>query len=165
MNKDEFEGKWTQMRGQVREWWGKLTDDDLDKVVGRYEIFIGVVQKRYGYTRERVESEVDRRMHEFEARSAKAALGTAPTNGQHAAIHAQAGIVGDFAAGERQTPLASNALGDFAEGQRDQPADQAATAKGSDFARGQRTSRKDQTVHPDFARGERHGDDEGPEST
>ena len=31
MNRDIFEGKWKEMRGQVKEWWGELTDDDLDK--------------------------------------------------------------------------------------------------------------------------------------
>ena len=44
MNKDEFEGKWKQIRGQARQWWGKLTDDDLERVGGKYEQFLGVVQ-------------------------------------------------------------------------------------------------------------------------
>ena len=35
MNKDVFEGKWKQMRGEAKVWWGKLTDDDLDKVAGQ----------------------------------------------------------------------------------------------------------------------------------
>jgi uncharacterized protein YjbJ (UPF0337 family) len=29
MNKDIFEAKWKEMRGQIKEWWGKLTDDDI----------------------------------------------------------------------------------------------------------------------------------------
>jgi len=67
MNKDEFEGKWKQTRGQFREWWGKLTDDDLDKVAGKYDQFIGVLQEKYGYTRERAESEINKRMKDYEA--------------------------------------------------------------------------------------------------
>jgi uncharacterized protein YjbJ (UPF0337 family) len=67
MNKDVFEGKWKQMRGQVREWWGKLTDDDLDKVAGKFDNFIGVLQEKYGYTRERAEEEFNKRMAEYEA--------------------------------------------------------------------------------------------------
>lgn len=39
MNTDIFEGKWKQMRGQVREWWGKLTDDDLDTIAGKRDKF------------------------------------------------------------------------------------------------------------------------------
>ena len=45
MNKDEFEGKWKQIRGQARQWWGKLTDDDVERVGGKYEQFVGVVQE------------------------------------------------------------------------------------------------------------------------
>lgn len=161
MNKDEFEGQWKQFRGQVREWWGKLTDDDLDKIVGRYETFIGVVQERYGYTRDRVENEVDLRMREFKSRSANAALPEALTESQHVAIHAQADTVGDFAAGEHQTPVGSMAPGDVAQGQRERLMDPKTAGNGSDFARGQRTTYKDQRVRPDFARGERHDDHGG----
>jgi len=76
MNKDEFEGKWKQMRGQAREWWGKLTDDDLDKVAGKFEKFIGVLQEKYGYTRERAEEEFNKRMAEYEAHQKKSATPT-----------------------------------------------------------------------------------------
>ena len=62
MNNDVFEGKWKQVRGQAKEWWGKLTDDDLDRVGGKYEQLIGLVQKKYGYTRERVEKEFNGRL-------------------------------------------------------------------------------------------------------
>ena len=62
MNKDEFEGQWKQVRGKAREWWGKLTDDDLDKVSGKFENLIGMLQAKYGYTRARAEKEYNRRM-------------------------------------------------------------------------------------------------------
>ena len=71
MNKDEFEGKWKQMRGQFKEWWGKLTDDDLERVAGKYDQLIGVIQEKYGYTRERVEKEFNGRMAKFEANQKK----------------------------------------------------------------------------------------------
>jgi len=57
MNKDIFEGKWKEMRGQVRETWGKLTDDDLDKAGGKSDQLIGLLQQKYGYTREQAEKE------------------------------------------------------------------------------------------------------------
>jgi uncharacterized protein YjbJ (UPF0337 family) len=60
MNADIFSGKWKQMRGQVKVAWGNLTDDDLDKVNGEYDKFVGLLQEKYGYTRERAEQEVDR---------------------------------------------------------------------------------------------------------
>ena len=71
MNQDVFEGKWKQVRGQTRVWWGKLTDDDLDQVGGKFEKLVGVVQEKYGYTREHAESEVNKRVAEFEAHQKK----------------------------------------------------------------------------------------------
>jgi uncharacterized protein YjbJ (UPF0337 family) len=67
MNKDIFEGKWRQIRGEVKAWWGKLTDDDLDRIAGKYDVFIGLLQQKYGYTREQAAAEVDRRVTEYEA--------------------------------------------------------------------------------------------------
>jgi uncharacterized protein YjbJ (UPF0337 family) len=57
MNDDVFEGKWKQIRGQAKIWWGRLTDDDLDKVNGKYEQLLGLLQEKYGYTREQAEAE------------------------------------------------------------------------------------------------------------
>jgi len=52
------------MRGQVKEWWGELTDDDLDKAGGKADQLIGLLQQKYGYTREQAEKEFDRRLKE-----------------------------------------------------------------------------------------------------
>ena len=62
MNKGEFEGKWMQLLGQVRDWWGKLAAGDLDRVAGNFDQFIGLLQEKYGYTRRRAEEEFYRRM-------------------------------------------------------------------------------------------------------
>jgi len=64
LNNDILEGKWKQMRGQAKEWWGKLTDDDLDRVAGKSEQLIGLLQEKYGYTRERAEKEFNRRLRD-----------------------------------------------------------------------------------------------------
>jgi len=57
MNNDIFEGKWKQMRGQAKVWWGKLTDDDLEKVAGKKDKLIGLLQEKYGYTKLQAEEE------------------------------------------------------------------------------------------------------------
>ena len=62
MNKDIVEGKWKEMRGQLKEWWGKLTDDDLDQAGGNTEQIVGLLQQKYGYTRQRAEEEFNRRI-------------------------------------------------------------------------------------------------------
>lgn len=69
MNKDIFEGKWKQVQGQVKEWWGKLTDDDLERIGGKYDQFVGTIQEKYGYTREQAEAEIDKRLAEHEAKA------------------------------------------------------------------------------------------------
>jgi uncharacterized protein YjbJ (UPF0337 family) len=66
MNNDVFVGKWKQVRGEAKVWWGKLTDDDLDKVAGRFEMFIGLLQEKYGYTRVQAEREIEQHMRELD---------------------------------------------------------------------------------------------------
>jgi uncharacterized protein YjbJ (UPF0337 family) len=61
MNNDIFAGKWKQMRGQAKVWWGKLTDDDLEKVGGKLDGLLGVLQEKYGYTRQQAEEEYKKR--------------------------------------------------------------------------------------------------------
>jgi uncharacterized protein YjbJ (UPF0337 family) len=67
MNKDVFEGKWKQIRGQAKAWWGKLSDDDLKRAAGKFEVFTGLLQEKYGYTRQQASDEIDRRVTEYEA--------------------------------------------------------------------------------------------------
>jgi uncharacterized protein YjbJ (UPF0337 family) len=62
MNRDVFEGKWKEFKGQMREWWGQLTDDDLDRAAGKGEQIVGLIQQKYGYTKERAQEEYDRRL-------------------------------------------------------------------------------------------------------
>jgi len=62
MNKDIFEGKAKEMRGQIKEWWGKLTDDELEQAGGNAEQIVGLLQQKYGYTREHAEEEFNRRI-------------------------------------------------------------------------------------------------------
>jgi len=71
MNKGIFEGKWKEMRGQIKEWWGKLTDDDLDQVGGNAEQIVGLLQQKYGYTRQRAEEEFNRRIKDVKAKNNK----------------------------------------------------------------------------------------------
>jgi uncharacterized protein YjbJ (UPF0337 family) len=71
MNKDIFEGEWKQIRGEAKAWWGKLTDDDLDRAAGKFDVLNGLLQEKYGYTRQRAAWEIDKRVTEYEARLKK----------------------------------------------------------------------------------------------
>ena len=68
MNRDIFEGKWKEMRGQVREWWGKLTDDELEQAGGKADQLIALLQQKYGYSREQAEQEFERQIKEAKVR-------------------------------------------------------------------------------------------------
>jgi len=59
MNWDQVKGNWTQLRGKVKEKWGKLTDDDLNVINGKREQLAGKLQAAYGYAKEHAEKEVD----------------------------------------------------------------------------------------------------------
>ena len=67
MNKDIVEGKWKQIRGEVKAWWGKLTDDDLDRAAGKFDVLAGLLQEKYGYTRKRAADEIDKHVTKYEA--------------------------------------------------------------------------------------------------
>ena len=54
-----LKGKWLQIKEDVRSWWGKLTDDDVDHIQGDAERFIGKLQEHYGFGREEAESELN----------------------------------------------------------------------------------------------------------
>jgi len=59
MNEDTLKGHWTQLKGQVREQWGKLTNDDLDQIQGRAEQLVGKIKARYGVARDEAKRQVD----------------------------------------------------------------------------------------------------------
>jgi len=59
MNWDQFEGKWRQVRGSIKERFGKLTDDDLQVISGNRDKLIGKIQERYGIVREEAQKRAD----------------------------------------------------------------------------------------------------------
>jgi len=59
MNWDQVEGKWKQASGTVKEKWGKLTDDDLQRISGKRDQLVGRIQERYGVAKEEAERQVD----------------------------------------------------------------------------------------------------------
>lgn len=60
MNTDVLKGKWNQIKGSIKQQWGKLTDDDVTRINGDYDQLVGQLQETYGYSRERAEQEVNK---------------------------------------------------------------------------------------------------------
>lgn len=58
MNWDQVEGNWKQMKGAIKERWGKLTDDDITVANGKAEALCGRLQERYGISREEAEEQL-----------------------------------------------------------------------------------------------------------
>jgi uncharacterized protein YjbJ (UPF0337 family) len=71
MNDNAVKGHWKQIRGKAKEWWGKLTDDDLDVIDGKRDKLISKLQERYGYTKEKAAREVNERLKDLERIPAK----------------------------------------------------------------------------------------------
>lgn len=59
MNWDQLEDKWKQAAGSVREEWGKLTDHDLERIAGKRDQLVGLIQERYGVAKEAAEKQAD----------------------------------------------------------------------------------------------------------
>lgn len=59
MNWDQIQGDWKRFKGKVREKWGKLTDDEIDKINGRRDQLAGAIQKAYGKSKETAEREIE----------------------------------------------------------------------------------------------------------
>ncbi len=59
MNWDQIEGKWKQYKGKALETWGDMTDDEFDRVAGKRDQMVGLVQEKYGRAKSDAEREVD----------------------------------------------------------------------------------------------------------
>ena len=58
MNRDQIAGNWKQVKGVVRETWGKLTEDDVDIIAGKRDILLGKIQEKHGIAREEADKEL-----------------------------------------------------------------------------------------------------------
>jgi hypothetical protein len=70
MDKNTFEDKWKQIRGQSKGWWSRITDSDLnavDKAEVKFFKYLSLLQSRYGYDRLHAKAEISRRVTEYEA--------------------------------------------------------------------------------------------------
>lgn len=60
MNWDIAQGNWKQFKGNVKEQWGKLTDDHLDAIAGKRDQLVGKIQEAYGISKDQAEVQIKR---------------------------------------------------------------------------------------------------------
>ena len=80
INAQELQGQWSKLRGQVKQKWGQLTDDDLQIQGGNIDQLVGRIQQRTGEGREVVE----RFLNDLTGRGSSAVANAAETVGQYA---------------------------------------------------------------------------------
>ena len=59
MNWNEISGQWTQLKGKLKEHWGKLTDDELEAIAGSREKFLGKLQEKHGLSKDEAERQLE----------------------------------------------------------------------------------------------------------
>jgi uncharacterized protein YjbJ (UPF0337 family) len=75
MNPDRIKGQWKQVKGRVKEQWGRLTEDDLDVIAGKRDQLLGRIQQRHGLAKD----EARKQVREFEERNPDVPLDDTPS--------------------------------------------------------------------------------------
>jgi uncharacterized protein YjbJ (UPF0337 family) len=65
--RNRIEGNWKQLRGSVRQEWGKLTHHDVEQIKGQVEVLAGKIQERYGVTEAEARKQIDHWVSQFQA--------------------------------------------------------------------------------------------------
>lgn len=78
MNQDRIRGQWKQVKGRLKEQWGRLTDDDLDVIAGKRDQLMGRIQERHGIAKE----EAHRQVRDCESRNPDVQLDDSPSRNQ-----------------------------------------------------------------------------------
>lgn len=58
MNNEEFKGKWNQIKGDFKQKYGKVTDDEYTEAEGDLDKLAGKIQEKYGKTKEEIKKEI-----------------------------------------------------------------------------------------------------------
>lgn len=106
MNKDIMEGKWNEVKGKVKEKWGKLTDNDITQINGKKEALLGKLQSIYGYDKERATQEISNFEKTFSSGSSKndtrAQQGASTKSNANQDMHSQHGTNAKSSTSQKQ---------------------------------------------------------------
>ena len=73
MDSNDLQGKWNKLKGEIRSQWGKLTDDDIERIAGNKDRLIGILQERYGYVWDEARQRVDGYLDDYNGLRSQAA--------------------------------------------------------------------------------------------
>ena len=59
MNINEIKGKFNELKGNFKQKWGELTDDDWKQIGGSKDKLLGILQQKYGRSKEQAQKEFD----------------------------------------------------------------------------------------------------------
>ena len=107
MTEDVFAGQWKEMRGALKSWWGKLTDDDFEWIGGQKDKLVGLLQEKYGYLRDQAQHEIERRFAEYSSK----ARDTAEAAGAYLQNRRLSDVTADLVALVRKYPVQSLLIG------------------------------------------------------
>lgn len=68
MNKEIFDGKWEEVKGKMKQAWGKLTDDDFTQIEGNHQEIYGKLKQYYGYGKDEAERSINDFKNKFNSR-------------------------------------------------------------------------------------------------
>lgn len=83
MNNDIFEGKWKEIKGELRSTWGELTDDELEKAKGNTESIVGLLEQKYGKAKENFSEKLNLILSKFNLHGLKTSLEDKPSEERH----------------------------------------------------------------------------------
>lgn len=66
MNQSQIAGKWKEIKGEIRKAWGNLTDDEIEQTKGNMESISGLIQQKFGLTKEQASERLNRVYSKFE---------------------------------------------------------------------------------------------------
>lgn len=66
LNEEQFHGKWNEIKGGIKNLWGRLTDDELEQVKGNITEVSGIVEEKYGETKEEIKMKLEQLMDSFD---------------------------------------------------------------------------------------------------
>lgn len=59
MNKEQLEGKWKQVKGEFKQKYGNVTDDDTTFAEGKFDEMLGRLQEKTGKRKEEIRKEIE----------------------------------------------------------------------------------------------------------